>query len=164
MQSYDITNLNILVLEKHILIRNLFTEVFRNFGVPTVQSTPDPEKAWQMFVHFPVDIVFSDWCQDLDGMEFLRRIRQDEDSPNPFLPVVVITANTEMRHVIQARDSGMTEFLAKPVSAKQIYTRICNIVENHRPFVRAGGFFGPDRRRREGTNQNGPERRRVYAH
>ncbi len=164
MQAYDITKLNILVLEKHLLIRNLFTEVFRNFGVPTVQSTPDMDKAWQMYTHFPVDIVFSDWCQELDGMEFLQRIRHDPDSPNPFLPVVVITANTELNHVIQARDNGMTEFLAKPVSAKQIYTRICNIIENHRPFIRAGGFFGPDRRRHDVSNAGGVERRRMHAH
>jgi len=164
MQSYDISKLNIMVLEKHLLIRNLFTEVFRNFGVPTVQSTPDVEKAWQMYANFPVDIIFSDWCAELDGMEFLHRIRQDPESPNPFVPVVIISANTELHHVIEARDNGMTEFLAKPVSSKQIYTRICNIVENHRPFVHAGGFFGPDRRRHEGSNADGPERRRVHAH
>lgn len=164
MQSYDITDLNILVLEKHILIRNLFTEVFRSFGVPTVQSTPDAEKAWQMYLNLPTDIIFCDWCQDLDGLEFLQRIRKDEDSPNPFVPVVLITANTELHHVMTARDNGMTEFLAKPVSAKQIYTRICNVIENQRPFVRASGFFGPDRRRHDGANDSGPERRRLGMH
>jgi two-component system, chemotaxis family, chemotaxis protein CheY len=164
MQAYDITKLNVLVLEKHILIRNLFTEVFRTFGVPTVQSTPDMEKAWQMYNNFPIDVVFCDWCQDLDGMEFLHRIRQDPETSNPFVPVVVITANTELHHVIEARDNGMTEFLAKPVSAKQIYSRICNVIENHRPFVHVGAFFGPDRRRQEMAHGAGVDRRRAVAH
>ncbi|MBT6094961.1 MAG: response regulator [Rhodospirillaceae bacterium] len=164
MQEYDITKLNVLVLEKHLLIRNIFTEVFRTFGVPTVQSTPDMEKAWQMYLHFSVDVIFCDWCNQLDGMEFLRRIRHDGDSPNPFVPVVIITANTEMHHVVEARDNGMTEFLAKPVSAKQVYTRICNVIENNRPFIRAGGFFGPDRRRQQTANGDGPDRRRLIAH
>ncbi len=163
MQEYDISKLNILVLEKHLLIRNLFTEVFRTFGVPTVQSTPEMEKAWQMYVNFPIDVVFCDWCSELDGLEFLRRIRMDDDSPNPFVPVVVITANTELHHVLEARDNGMTEFLAKPVSAKQVYTRICNVIENHRPFIRAGGFFGPDRCRHQTDYNEGPERRRALA-
>jgi len=48
-QSYDISALNILVLEKHVLLRKLLTDVFREFGVPTVQSTPEPEKAWMFF-------------------------------------------------------------------------------------------------------------------
>ncbi len=148
MTAYDISKLNILVLEKHMLVRKLLTDVFREFGVPTVQSTPDPETAWQMFSHFPTDIVLSDWTYGLDGMAFLSRVRRADDSPNPFVPVIVVTANTELRHVCEARDTGTTEFLAKPVSARLLYMRIVSILEHHRPFIRASQFFGPDRRRR----------------
>ena len=124
MQAYDLTGLSILVLEKHLLIRKLLTDVFSEFGVPTVQSTQDPDVAWNMFLHFPVDIILSDWTEGLDGMAFLTSVRQDPDSPNAFIPVVVCTANTELRHICTARDAGMTEFLAKPVSAVAIYARI----------------------------------------
>ncbi len=162
-QSYDISSLNILVLEKHVLIRKLLTDVFREFGVPSVQSTPDPEIAWSFFQQFPADIILSDWCPELKGMEFLRKIRQDPDTPNPFVPVIVVTANTELRHVCTARDNGMTEFLAKPISAQTVYQRICNVIEGNRPFVRANDFFGPDRRRRDAIGTDGPDRRRMAA-
>ncbi len=36
--------------------------------------------------------------------------------------------------------------------------RLTNIIENPRPFVRAKGYFGPDRRRRS-EDYSGPERR-----
>ena len=36
------------------------------------------------------------------------------------------------RVIRTARDMGMTEFLAKPVSAQAIYGRICALVENQR--------------------------------
>ena len=163
MTAYDISSLNILVLEKHLLVRQLLTDVFREFGVPTVQSTADPGKAWEMFVNFPVDIVLSDWTYGLDGMAFLRKLRQDENSPNPYIPVIVITANTELSHVLQARDTGTTEFLAKPVSARHIYLRIISVIENNRPFVRASSFFGPDRRRRRSTEFIAVERRRSMV-
>lgn len=148
MTSYDITKLNILVLEKHVLVRKLLTEVFVEFGVPNVQSTPDPDVAWKMFSDFPTDIVLSDWTHGIDGMAFLRKVRRSKDTPNPFVPIIVVTANTEIHHVCEARDTGMTEFLAKPVSARLLYTRIVSILEYNRPFVRASQFFGPDRRRR----------------
>jgi CheY-like chemotaxis protein len=151
--------LSILVLEKHLLIRRLLTEVFSEFGVPTVQSTPDPEVAWNLFLHFPADIILSDWAEGLDGMAFLTRVRQDPESPNPFIPVVVCTANTELRHICTARDTGMTEFLAKPVSAIGVYSRICAMVENHRPFIRVSDFFGPDRRRHLSDRHSGINRR-----
>lgn len=149
MKSYDLGELNILVLEKHLLVRRLLTDVFAQFGVATVFSTASPREAFEYFSEHTPDIVLCDWTPDLDGIAFIRQIRQSDDSPNPYVPVVVVTANTELRHVCIARDNGMTEFLAKPVSAKTIYGRLCSVIENPRPFIRVGQFFGPDRRRRK---------------
>ena len=159
MQSYNLSKLSILVLEKHLLIRNLLTEVFREFGVSTVLNTPDPKIAWEMLQQFPIDLILSDWCPGLDGMAFLERVRQGPDSRNPFVPVIVCTANTEYAHVCTARDAGMTDYLTKPVSAKTIYSRICAVIENHRPFVHVGDFFGPNRRRHADPLFGGVERR-----
>jgi len=147
MNSYDISELNILVLEQHVLIRKLLTEVFKEFGVSTVHSTPNPETAWQMFRTMPIDIIFSDWTHDLDGIDFLHRVRNNDSSPNPYAPFIVLTALSGMESICQARDSGMTEFLAKPVTPKMIYSRIARTIETNRPFIRASDFFGPDRRR-----------------
>lgn len=159
MRSYNLEKLSILVLEKHLLIRRLLTDVFSEFGVPTIQSTPFPDVAWDMFRQFSADLILSDWTHDLDGMGFLKRVREDEESPNPFTPVIVCTANTEYHHVCTARDRGMTEFLAKPVSASTIYSRICSVIENHRPYIRISDFFGPDRRRRAIDDFGGDDRR-----
>ncbi len=160
MQAYDLSELSILVLEKHLLIRKLLTDVFSEFGVPTVQSTSDPDIAWEMLTSLPPDIILCDWAHGLNGMKFLSRVRQDLDSPNPFVPVVVCTANTELHHICTARDTGMTEYLAKPVSARTIYSRICALVENHRPFIRISEFFGPDRRRHMTDDFSGENRRK----
>ena len=159
MRSYDLGELSILVLEKHLLVRKLLTDVFNELGVPTVHSSPDPDVAWDIFKQFSIDIILSDWTPDLNGMEFLTQVRQSKESPNPFVPVVVCTANTEYQHVCIARDNGMTEFLAKPVSAHTIYSRICAVIENHRQFIRVSDFFGPDRRRHVSNDYGGQERR-----
>lgn len=160
MRSYDLGQLSLLVLEKHLLVRRLLTDVFSEFGVPTVHSTPNPEIAWDFFTQYQIDLILCDWAHGLDGMAFLNRVRQDEESTDPFVPVVICTANTELRHVCIARDNGMTEFLAKPVSAKAIYSRICAVIENTRPFIRVGEFFGPDRRRHRDDSFGGLNRRK----
>lgn len=161
MKSYDLTELKILVLEKHLLVRRLLTDVFAEFGVATVLSTPDPKEAYEFFCDQKPDIIFCDWTPDLDGMAFLRHIRNSQDTPNPYAPIVVVTANTELRHIYKARDNGMTEFMAKPITAKAVYQRLCSVIENPRPFIRVGDFFGPDRRRRTAKDIGTKERRRV---
>ena len=57
-----------------------------------------------------------------------------------------------------ARDSGITEFLVKPYTAKTLYDKIEAIIERPRNFVKADGFFGPDRRRKK-VNYMGQDRR-----
>ena len=59
----------------------------------------------------------------------------------------MVSANTETHQILEARDAGATEYLAKPVSGKLIYDRIVAVIENKRQSVRAEAFFGPDRRR-----------------
>ena len=53
----------------------------------------------------------------------------------------------------------MTEFLAKPISAKGLHRCILNVVANPRPFIQTASYFGPDRRRNVNSNYGGPERR-----
>ena len=161
-KAYDISKLVILVLERHLLIRRLMTDVFREFGVPTISSTQEPDAAFDLFENIPPDIIFCDWTPGLDGLSFVRQVRQSENSPNPFVPIVLLTAHTELHHVCEARDAGMTEFLAKPISAKLVYDRLRMIIENPRPFVRAENFMGPDRRRH--TQPLTGEDRRVTQH
>lgn len=71
----------------------------------------------------------------------------------------MLTGHTEMHRVIEARDAGVHEFLAKPISAKGLYSRVKSIIERPRPFIRAGLYFGPDRRRRQ-IDWKGSERRK----
>ena len=59
----------------------------------------------------------------MDGLEFTRRVRNDEHSPNPFVPIIMITGHTEKYRVEAARDAGVTEFLAKPITAQNLFIR-----------------------------------------
>jgi len=83
----------------------------------------------------------------LDGFDVLRMVRDRATSPNPYVPVIVLSAYSERWRILQARDLGATEYLVKPVSASAIYSRVANIVLNPRPFVETKTYFGPDRRR-----------------
>ncbi len=72
----------------------------------------------------------------------------------------MLTGHSEKKRVTAARDAGITEFLAKPISAKGLYQRIVNVVANPRPFIKTKTYFGPDRRRNVNPNYVGAERRK----
>ena len=147
--NYDLSGLKVIVVERLAPMRKILRDVLSEIGIKNIRSSSNAEAAFQLFIEDPADLILTDWSPGLDGVKFLHRLRRDVKSPNPYVPVIVVTANTETRHIYEARDAGMTEFLAKPLSAKLIYFRIRSIIERQRHFVRVGTFFGPDRRRRK---------------
>ena len=93
------------------------------------------------------------------AVELAQMIRQPESKGNPFAPIIMLSGHSEKRRVTIARDAGVTEFLAKPISAKGLYQRILNVVANPRPFIKTKHYFGPDRRRNVNASYIGIERR-----
>lgn len=59
----------------------------------------------------------------------------------------------------RARDMGVNEVIAKPVSIGNIESRIIAVLEQPRPFVAETQYFGPDRRRRKDGPTDGKDRR-----
>jgi DNA-binding NarL/FixJ family response regulator len=96
---------------------------------------------------------------DEDGIAFLRKLRHETESPSPYVPVIMLTAHSERARVEAARDAGVTEFCAKPVTAAEMIRKVAAVIDHPRHFVRSDSYFGPDRRRRADPSYRGPERR-----
>jgi CheY-like chemotaxis protein len=157
--SYNFDRLRVLVVDDNLHSRRLVSAVLRAFGVTTVFEAMSAEEGWQILTERRCDLIFVDWVMDgMSGLEFSQKVRSVKDSPNQFVPIVMVTGHTSIERVHAARDAGVNEFLAKPVSSKSILARLIAVIENPRPFVRTKSYFGPCRRRRRMDHQ-GPERR-----
>jgi len=148
MQNIDLSNLSVLIIDKNPLLRTVFRQVLRELGATDVEVVSNPDTGFETFQSQNPDVVLIDWSPGCDGLDLLGRIRNDPESANPYVPVIITSANTEAEAVVSARDMGMSEFLAKPVSAEALYRRIARVVWEPRAFIKTGAFFGPDRRRR----------------
>lgn len=157
----DVSRLRFLIIDDNPYVRRIIRVLLHGYGAREVLEAEDGAAGLESFSQFNPDIVIVDWEMPiLDGIEVVKLIRQPNSSRNAFVPIIMCTAHSEMRRVVQARDAGVTEFLAKPISAKSLYQRICNAVVNPRSFVRTADYFGPDRRRGATANYSGPERRK----
>ena len=108
-----------------------------------------------------IDLVICSWLRDIiKGPEFVKMVRSGKNTKNPYIPIIMLSAFTEAFRITEARDAGVNEFLAKPVSPKALYQRIVAVIEKPRPFVRTATYFGPCRRRQTlGPPAGYPERR-----
>jgi CheY-like chemotaxis protein len=152
--------LKVLLVDDNPHMRTLLTEILRAIGARLIFEATDGAEALKMMREEAIDIVMTDLSmQPMDGIEFVRLLRNSPDSPNQMCPVIMITGHSTQRRVNEARDAGVNEFLAKPLTAKGVLDRIGMIIDHPRPFVRTADYFGPERRRRSDPRHAGPWRR-----
>jgi CheY-like chemotaxis protein len=156
----NLADLDLIVVEDNDFTRNLLTKILRSLGCSDIRGARNGKEAIDCLAAFPTDILVTDWMMSpIDGIALTKFVRTSNISPNPFLPIIMVTACTSPRDVLVARDAGVTEMLAQPVSAQALYGKIRRLILHPRPFVRTASFFGPDRRRRETRDYRGLERR-----
>ncbi len=157
---YNIENVSFLVVDDNRHMRSMVRSVLGSFGVREVHEATSGKEGLDMLKEFQPDIIIVDWVMHgMDGLKFAKTVRQGEESPNPYVAMIMLTAHTELTKVTKARDAGVNEFMAKPLTAKSLYSRIASIIAHPRPFIESPNYFGPDRRRRQDPRYKGPDRR-----
>jgi two-component system, chemotaxis family, chemotaxis protein CheY len=161
VQGY-FTDINFLIAEDNGFSARILENILRALGARHIKRVVDGIEAVEALKTFPADICFIDWVMPrMNGIEFTNFIRNNEESPDVFLPIIMVTGLSEVENVMDARDAGVTEYLIKPCSVQQILSRVKSVVENPRSFVRKDDYFGPDRRRRRKDVEESEERRGV---
>jgi two-component system, chemotaxis family, chemotaxis protein CheY len=158
--TYQLNTAKLLIVEDMQPMLSLTMSILKIFGFKNVDGAHTVEAGYNLFRQKNHDLVITDWLMEpFDGLDLIRFIRKYDDSPNKFVPIILMTGYSDQTRVETARDMGVTEFLMKPYSARDLYMRIMQIVEKPRQFVDAGDFFGPDRRRRKNFDYLGLEKR-----
>jgi two-component system, chemotaxis family, chemotaxis protein CheY len=160
MSGAAFENLRALIVEDNGHMRTLLRNLLNAIGIKDVLEAPDGGAALALLQDRQCDIILSDMAMaPMDGIAFTQRIRNGESGANPYIPIIMVTGHTERHRVEMARDAGVTEFLAKPITTQNLCARLAGIVERPRAFVRTENYFGPDRRRKDRDNYAGPWRR-----
>lgn len=160
MSGYRFDRLKILVVDDNQHMRKLVVAILQAFGVKQISEASNGVRALAAMREDCPDAIILDWMMDeMNGIEFTKEVRTSKSSPNQYVPIIMLTGHSSAGCVEQARDAGVNEFLAKPVSVKAMLSRLTAVIENPRPFVRADDYFGPCRRRRSSDEYTGPERR-----
>ncbi|HEY0283192.1 MAG TPA: response regulator [Rhizomicrobium sp.] len=160
MPGATFEHLRALIVEDNVHMRILLRSLLSALGITRIYEADNGAEAFALMHENSPDLILTDLSMmPVDGITFTREIRLSHDSPNPYVPIIMITGHTERHKVEAARDAGVTEFLAKPITAQGLFLRIAEIVERPRPYVRCADYFGPDRRRRADEHFAGPWRR-----
>lgn len=110
----------ILIAEDEADIRNILRLYLESENYEVLEAA-DGESAVAAVRNGSPDLVILDiMMPKLDGLEVLRRLRQ---AGNP-IPVLLLTAKSEVEDKVTGLDSGANDYLTKPFSTAELMARI----------------------------------------
>jgi len=161
MAKIDFEQLRFVIADDNAHMRRILRTMLRAFGSREIYEAEEGASGLEAVEAYQPDILITDLKMPIfDGLELTRMIRNPDGFSQPYLPIIILSAYSEKHQVIAARDAGATDFICKPVSAATLYSRIQNIIEHPRPFIRTTTYFGPDRRRQDSI-YSGEDKRKA---
>jgi two-component system response regulator AtoC len=119
---------NVLVADDEALIRQSLRSVLSQEGF-TVTSATSGAEAWRLFQAERPDVVLLDLVLgDVDGLEVLRRIKQE----GPETKVLILSAHGTIERAVTAMKLGAYEFLRKPFELEEILAAVRNAAHTSR--------------------------------
>lgn len=86
---------------------------------------------------------------DGDAIELIKAIRCNKTGKNPFLPIIVMTYDTDQSSIGKSANYGVDFVLLKPLAPADLLSRIDGVAFNRNRFVATADYIGPDRRNGE---------------
>jgi len=139
----------VLIFDTDNFYRRVIYNLLLSFEVPAVVQAAEYSKAANILKIKSFDLIVMDW--DMDGgsrLDLVKNLRNGKLGPNIWTPVLLCSAHNRKSRIYQARDAGISEIVAKPVSPQQMLDKMRASCFRMRRFVRSENFSGPDRRRR----------------
>lgn len=132
----------ILVVEDEDNIRNFITALLDANGFQTVAAGSGAE-AKTMFFSFLPDLAILDLgLPDMDGMMFLKAVRERSDKP-----VIVLSARSGERDKVEALEAGANDYVTKPFGSAELVARVRTALRSSRRSAEGrtpGGKFRLD--------------------
>lgn len=121
-----IEELNVLVVDDEATIVGMVESVLRDMGVVSVYTAADGVQALDYFAGGVriIDLIVCDWMMpEMNGLEFVQKAR----AMHVEAPVIMLTVLNDPKHIVAARDAGVSAYIAKPFTAVQLKEKVGHV-------------------------------------
>ena len=162
MNRMDFSRQRVLVVGAKTHPIQLLRAVLANCGIAKIVHIEDGDAALELLTMEPFQAVFCDYrVATSAGVPFLVAARRNKSVRNPMIAIFLLKERASRPDVERARDTGATDVLTVPMSARSLIAKLQAAVSAPRPFIVAPDFFGPDRRSKARPAYYGADRRKL---
>ncbi|MDV7340737.1 response regulator [Terasakiella sp. A23] len=125
----DLRQSKILVVDDKPANVLLLEQFLEEEGYENVISTTDSREVVNLYVTEKVDMILLDIRMPyMDGIQVMEALKE-VIGPDDYLPILVLTAQTDMETRQKALAMGARDFLTKPFQPWEVFQRIHNLLE-----------------------------------
>jgi putative two-component system response regulator len=118
----------ILIVDDEVAVGMALEEVLKEHGYPMVRYISDPREVEQVYNSFHPDLVMLDIrMPHMDGFQVMQKLKSLQNGS--FVPILVLTGETEEEVCLRALGEGATDFLNKPMKITETLVRIQNMLK-----------------------------------
>ncbi|MEN8127072.1 MAG: response regulator [Planctomycetota bacterium] len=122
MSNNEFKNPKVLVVDDNLQNLELILAYLEDIDCETV-SAEGGQEAIDLIKNDPPDLVLLDvMMPKISGFEVCKQIKNDPETAE--IPVIMVTALSEMGDIERAINSGTDDFLSKPVNKWELLTRV----------------------------------------
>ena len=116
------TEFSILLVEDEAAVRGMVRFALEQAEFKVIEA-PDALTAQERIAEKRPDLVLMDWMlPDTSGVELTRRLKSDEFTRD--VPVIMLTARTEVDDRVKGLEAGADDYVPKPFSPRELVARI----------------------------------------
>ncbi|MCE3226849.1 MAG: putative response regulator receiver protein [Bacteroidetes bacterium] len=120
-------NRTILVIDDSESIREVITVGLQSSGYNVIKGINGADGLEQLRQSQGIDLVITDLNMPvMDGISFVKEVRKDANYR--FLPIIVLTTESQETKKQEAREAGATAWIIKPFSKEKLVNVIKKIV------------------------------------
>ena len=108
----------VLIAEDNAKNMKLFRDVLRVSGFETLEATTGEQAIELATAYAPAVVLMDIQLAGMDGLEALRRLREDERTA--MVPVIALTAQAMAGDRERFLEAGFTDYVSKPVDVVEL--------------------------------------------
>lgn len=115
------------VVDDQMTMRSLVRTGLQQIGIVNVREFPTATEALQSVIAQPAHIIISDFnMPEMDGLEFLRKLRSNPAMKNTAF--ILLTGRADKELVVRALQFGANNYLVKPFTVATLKEKIEQVV------------------------------------
>ena len=134
MADWNPSQIRVMIIDDQAAARSLLKKMLKDMEIHQVYEAPNGRDGLKFLDTAPdmVDLVICDWnMPTVSGIELLRQVR----SVGFDIPFLMLTGRSDADSVMEAREAGVSAYIAKPFSRDQLEAKLRIILSRQKSAV-----------------------------